>query len=74
MYHVCNLILVDANIIGLVFVFTVSGYEFGVSNNVSVNCLVELPSEAIVGNISSLLVTAGTSLTLQINASKFTFV
>ena len=73
-YHVCNLILVDANIIGLVFIFTVSGYEFGVSNNVSVNSLVELPSEAIVGNISSLLVTAGTSLTLQINASKFTFV
>ena len=52
------------------FIFTVSGYEFGVSNNVSVNCLVELPTEAIVGNISSLLVTAGTSLTLQINVSK----
>ena len=54
------------------FIFTVSGYEFGVSNNVSVNSLVRLPNEAIVGNISSLLVTAGTSLTLQINASKFT--
>ena len=57
-----------------VFIFTVSGYEFGVSNNVSVNSLVELPSEAIVGNISSLLVTAGTSLTLQINVSKYAFV
>ena len=55
------------------FVFTVSGYEFGVSNNVSVNSLVELPTEAIVGNISSLMVTAGTSLTIKINSSKFYF-
>ena len=55
------------------FVFTVSGYEFGVSNNVSVNSLVELPTEAIVGNISSLMVTAGTSLTIKINSSKFCF-
>ena len=54
-----------------VYDISVSWYEFAVSLNDTEESVVELPSEAILSNISSLLVPAGNKLMIQINASEY---
>ena len=53
------------------FYIAVSWYEFAVSLNDTEESAVELPPEAILSNISSLLVPAGSELMIQINASEY---
>ncbi|XP_067930964.1 calcium-activated chloride channel regulator 1-like [Watersipora subatra] len=47
----------------------VSGYEFGVGLNLSIETMVDLEHEAVLTNVSELLVEAGNSLRMQVNAS-----
>ena len=54
-----------------VYDISVSWYEFAVSLNDTEESVVELPSEAILSNISSLLVPAGNELKIMINASEY---
>ena len=51
--------------------FVASSYEFTVNLNDSTSGQIELDPEAIITDISSLLVPAGENLEIEINASKF---
>ena len=51
--------------------FLASSYEFAVNLNDSASGQIELNPEAIITDISSLLVPAGENLEIEINASKF---
>ena len=48
----------------------VSWYKFAVSLNELESALAEVPNEAILTNVSSFLVEAGTELQMKINVSK----
>ena len=51
--------------------FLASSYEFAVNLNDSTSGQIELDPQAILTDISTLLVPAGESLQIEINASKF---
>ncbi|XP_067930955.1 calcium-activated chloride channel regulator 4A-like [Watersipora subatra] len=50
----------------------VSGYEFGVGSNYSLDFLIHLDVEVILNNVSNFLIDAGNNLQMRINASAIT--